>query len=167
MRSSGCDVRYATSLCAEGGDASDATAMWRGQGVAEAGPSLDGTELSSDESDREDESYAVSTRRYNDLIRRALRLAPPDLDAEDVGATASHARLPGLNNGAGPRASACAPSGATSHAAAAQPRARRIYMHGFGAQITGTDIVQSLAHFGPVLRFRLFQDPVRPAPKHT
>ena len=33
-------------------------------------------------------------------------------------------------------------------------------MHGFGAQITGTDIVQSLAHFGPVLRFRLFQDPV-------
>ena len=140
-------------------------------------PELDLAEDSTDESEREDEEVQASTHRYGELLRRALRQMGPDLEAFMEEMTVSPS--PRQANGAGHRQLGTAlGAGAHPHSAAAPAavqqhqqqqtagnmmpamRVRRLYMHGFAPLITGNDIVTSLSQFGPIARFRLFQDPV-------
>lgn len=125
-------------------------------------------ELSTDDSEREDEFYVAQTAHYGNLIRHALRTFPiPDDEGVGEAACSDHIQDTRHNGGSqsGVFASSSVPA-ATRIADLTVPEktrpssaTARIFLSGFAPSITPNDVISCMSTYGPVARFRLFCDP--------
>ena len=122
-------------------------------------------ELSTDESEREDDDYEAQCLRYGALVRRVLR-SVPDLDAalpaiDEVApghTTTRQSTDQGLSNGRTVGVGTNGVGDTPTRTAASAPR--RVFFYNFAPSVTSGDVTSCLSQYGTIVRFRLFQHPV-------